>query len=102
MFTSRFCYHDVNAIVTPCTTIATTVTIVAVEYKTMSSVLVAKKKKVRAKWDTEVERKLIDIWADILDEYNGRMITRKKREAIATTQLNLYILKNSLTEKTNT
>jgi len=53
--------------------------------------LVAKKKKVRAKWDTEIERKLIDIWADILDEYNRRMITRKKREVIVTIRLNLYI-----------
>ena len=53
--------------------------------------MVAKKKKVRAKWDTEIERKLIDIWADILDEYNRRMITRKKREVIVTIRLNLYI-----------
>jgi len=37
----------------------------------MSSVLAVKKKKVIAKWDTVVERNLIDIWVDILYQYNG-------------------------------
>ena len=45
-----------------------------------------KGKKPRAKWDSEIERKLIDIWADIL-----KLITRKKKEAVATTRLNVYV-----------
>ena len=34
--------------------------------------------------------KLIDVWADILEELDGKM-TRKKKESIATIQLNAYI-----------
>ena len=44
-------------------------------------------KRLKAKWDSETERKIIDIWADILEEFNGKMLTRKK-EAIATVCLN--------------
>ena len=44
----------------------------------------------KAKWDSEAERKIIDIWADILEEYNRIMLTRKK-EAIATSRLNVYM-----------
>ena len=47
-----------------------------------------KGKKPRAKWDLEIERKLIDIWADIL-----KLITRKKKEAVASTRLNVYVSK---------
>ena len=43
------------------------------------------------KWDSNVERKLIDIWADILEEFESKLITRKKKEAIATTCLNVYV-----------
>ena len=53
--------------------------------------MVAKSKKTRARWDFEVERKLIDIWVDILEELDGKMMTRKKKEAIATTRLNVYV-----------
>ena len=35
-------------------------------------------KKVKSKWDADMERQLIGIWADILEEYSGKMITRKK------------------------
>ena len=55
--------------------------------------MVAKGKKPRVQWDSEVERKLIDIWADILEEFDGKTITRKKKEAIATTRPNLYVSK---------
>ena len=53
--------------------------------------MVSKGKKPRVKWDSEVERKLIDIWADIIEEFDGKLITRKKKEAIATTRLNVYV-----------
>ena len=49
--------------------------------------MASKGKKPRVKWDSEVERKLIDIWADIIEEFDGKLITRKKEEAIATTRL---------------
>lgn len=45
-------------------------------------------KKQKVKWDPEAERRLIDIWADILTETNGKMLSRKKKEVIATTRLN--------------
>ena len=48
-------------------------------------------RKPRAKWTADVERKLIDIWADILEELDGKMMTRKKKESIATIRLNAYI-----------
>ena len=53
--------------------------------------MATKSKKPRARWDSETERKLIDVWADILEEFNGVMMTRKKKEAIATTRLNVYV-----------
>ena len=40
------------------------------------------------RWDTDLERKLIEIWADILGRYNGKMMTRKLKEEMATKQLN--------------
>ena len=48
-------------------------------------------KRSKAKWDSEAERKIIDIWADVLEKYNGKMLTRKKKEAIATSRLNVYM-----------
>ena len=45
----------------------------------------------RAKWTADIERRLIDIWADIIEEFSGKMITRKKKEAIAMTRLNTYL-----------
>ena len=47
-------------------------------------------RKPRVKWTADVERKMIDIWADILEELGGKMMTRKK-ESIATVRLNAYI-----------
>ena len=47
-------------------------------------------KRSKAKWDSEAERKIIDIWADILEEFNGKMLIRKK-EAIVTVRLNRYM-----------
>ena len=48
-------------------------------------------KKPRARWDSDTEGKLIDVWADILGEFSGIMMTRKKKEAIATTSVNVYV-----------
>ena len=53
-------------------------------------VMMSKGKKPRVKWDSKVERKLIDIWADIIEEFDSELITKKK-EAIATTWLNVYV-----------
>ena len=53
--------------------------------------MATKSKKPRARWDYQTERKLIDVWADILEEFDGVMMTRKKKEAIATTCLNVYV-----------
>ena len=50
--------------------------------------MATKSKKTRARWDSEVERKLIDIWADILKELDRKMMTRKKKEAIGAGQEN--------------
>ena len=47
-------------------------------------------KRSKAKWDSEAERKIIDIWADSLEEYNDKMLTLKE-EAIATSRLNVYM-----------
>ena len=53
--------------------------------------MVAKSKKTGARWDSEVERKFIDIWADILEELDRKMMTRKKKEITVTTRLNVYV-----------
>ena len=53
--------------------------------------MAAGRKKTKAKWDSDVEWKIIDIWADILEEFDGKMITRKIKETIVTTRLNTYI-----------
>ena len=53
--------------------------------------MVTKSKKTRIRWDSEVEEKLIDIWADILEELDRKMRRRKKKEAITTTRLNVYV-----------
>ena len=55
--------------------------------------MATKSKKTYARWDSEVERKLIDIWVDILEELDGKMMMRKKKKAIATTCLNAYVSK---------
>ena len=53
--------------------------------------MASRSKQIRAKWTTDIERRLIDIWANIVEEFGGKMITRKKKEAIATTPLNVYL-----------
>ena len=53
--------------------------------------MATKSKKPRARWDTEVERKLVDILADILEELDRKVKTRKKKEAIVTTRLSVYV-----------
>ena len=40
--------------------------------------MATKSEKTRARWDSEVERKLIDILADTLEELDGKMMARKK------------------------
>ena len=47
--------------------------------------MAARKKRTKTKWDSDVEQKIIDIWDNILEEFNGKMITRKIKETIATT-----------------
>ena len=58
--------------------------------------MATKGKKPRARWDSDTERKLIDVWADILGEFSG-MMTKKKKEAIATTRLNAYVSEDAET-----
>ena len=41
--------------------------------------MATKSKKTRARWNSEVERKLIDIWTDILEELHRKMMARKKK-----------------------
>ena len=53
--------------------------------------MATKSKKPRAKWDSEMEKRLIDVWADILEKFGGKMLKRKKKEAIATMHLNAYV-----------
>ena len=50
-------------------------------------------KKRKTHWDRDEERKLIEVWAEILVETNGKMVTRKTKEALATQQINLYVTK---------
>ena len=49
--------------------------------------------KKRAFWGPDEERKLIELWGELIQETNGEMMTRKKEEALATTRLNDYIKK---------
>lgn len=44
-------------------------------------------------WDPDAERKLIEIWAQLPSETGGKMLTRKKKEALATSQLNMHLEK---------
>ena len=53
-------------------------------------------KRSRTRWDTE--RKLIEIWADILTETDRLMLTRKKKEVCATTRLNKSYIAEELTK----
>ena len=48
-------------------------------------------RKVKVKWDHEAEKKMIDIWADLLEEHSGKMISRKNKEKIAIARLNKYL-----------
>jgi len=57
--------------------------------------MATKGKKPSARWDSDTERKLIDVWADILGEFSGIMMMRKKKEAIATTRRTHTSLRNS-------
>jgi hypothetical protein len=57
----------------------------------MASIKVATSTKKRIRWDTEAERKLIEIWAEILEKYDGKMMTRKNKEEMATKKLNVYV-----------
>lgn len=49
------------------------------------------KVQMKTKWYMDTERKLIDIWANILEEFDGKMMTKKKKAAIATIRLNNYV-----------
>ena len=50
-----------------------------------------KKQKTRLRWDPDAERKLIEIWSEVMRETGGKMVTRKRKEAVATRQLNAYV-----------
>lgn len=50
-------------------------------------------KRCRVTWEKDEERKLIELWAEILQKTDGKMITRKKKEAIVTVRLNEYVTK---------
>lgn len=47
-------------------------------------------KRMKSKWDTDMERQLIEIWADILKS-TVQNDTRRKKDAIATTRINIYL-----------
>ena len=36
-------------------------------------------RKTRVKWTADVERNLLNIWADIIEELDGKMMTQKKK-----------------------
>ena len=57
----------------------------------MASIKVATSTKKRIRWDTEAKRKLIEIWAEILEKYDGKMMMRKNKEEMATKKLNVYV-----------
>ena len=48
----------------------------------------------KSKWDADTEWQLIDIWVDHLEEYSSKMTMRRK-EAIVTTWINIYLKKSS-------
>ena len=54
--------------------------------------MATKSRKTQARWDSEVERKLIDIWADILEELE------KKGEGTAAAQFSLCNARASPTQ----
>ena len=60
--------------------------------------MVTQGKTTRAKWDSEVNRILIDIWDDNLEKFDDKKITKKTKEAIAITSLNVYVSIRSSTE----
>ena len=58
-------------------TMAATVTIAVkcdFESARVKRAMASKGRKPRARWDSETERNLIDIWADVLEEFSGKMI----------------------------
>lgn len=73
------------------TTATATVTAVEVLEEEDEDRMAQKLKKCRAKWDSNVEKRLIDIWADILQVFDGQMMTRRKKEGLATQRLNTYV-----------
>lgn len=79
------CHRDRTAAVTIIATETAIEGVFSVVCKGRGERMWTKSKKTCARWDSEVEGKLIDIWADILEELDGKM--RKKKEAIANTRL---------------
>ena len=80
---------------TPTTTtvaIKTTGTRVGVGEKVMEGT--KKQRKPRARWSSDAEKKLIELWAEIMKQTGGKMMTRKKKEILATRQLNDYVKDN--------
>ena len=52
------------------------------------------RKKQRAWWDSDAERKLIELWAKVMKQTVGKMTMKKKKEVLATKQLNEYVKNN--------
>ena len=48
----------------------------------------ARTQKSQSEEDLEAEKKMIDIWANLLEEHSWKMISRKNKEKIATARLN--------------
>ena len=88
-------WRDMNVNVTMAATVTFTATVVLGVFSDLhkrgSWTMVTKDKKPRARWQSDTERKLINVSIDILGEYSGIMMTRMKKEATATTCLNVYI-----------
>ena len=53
--------------------------------------MASEQKECRIRWDSDDEKKLIEVWADILEETNDKMTTRKEKEALATQRVNSYV-----------
>ncbi|XP_062500327.1 uncharacterized protein LOC134177566 [Corticium candelabrum] len=50
-----------------------------------------RKRKQKVQWPEEAERKLIEVWADVLQRYSGAMIKKKAKAQKAADILNTYV-----------
>lgn len=47
-------------------------------------------RKQKVTWSLEAEAKVVELWADVLEKYDGKMMTKKNKEKLVTQQLNEY------------